>query len=214
MYGQVHQEQIAAGETTENIAEIPVVQEQVVVQEIPEVVDAVPPVQEFTEPGYNQVHHDMIVTVEMTQNIIENSTVQEQVIVPEIPPVDEQIQEQIVETIDVTLQRSQFAPSTSSTSTRQFDIPSSSSTSTTNDRLDELASMLDSCREQLTLLANLNEELERLETLIKPEPPMLEPSSATSSAKRRRRTRFSPLPGIMEHAVYLAPSAWPPVRHA
>ena len=95
----------------------------------------------------------------MTQIIIENSTVQKQVIVPEIPPIDKQIQEQIVETIYVTLQRSQFAPNTSCTSTRQFDISSSSSTSTTNDRLDELASMLDSCREQLTPLANLNEEL-------------------------------------------------------
>ena len=39
VYHQVHQEQIAAGETTENIAEIPVVQEQVIVQEIPDVVD-------------------------------------------------------------------------------------------------------------------------------------------------------------------------------
>ena len=34
VYNQVHQEQIAAGETTENIAEIPVEEERVIVQEI------------------------------------------------------------------------------------------------------------------------------------------------------------------------------------
>ena len=37
VYNQADQEQIAAGETNENIAEIPVVQKQVIVQEIPEV---------------------------------------------------------------------------------------------------------------------------------------------------------------------------------
>ena len=37
VYNQVHQEQIPAGETTENIAEIPCVQEQVIIQEIPQV---------------------------------------------------------------------------------------------------------------------------------------------------------------------------------
>ena len=46
---------------------------------------------------------------------------------------------------------------------------------------------------------------------------MVEPSLATSSgltsAKRRRRTRYTPLPGIMEHAVYVAPSDWPQIRH-
>ena len=40
-------------ETTENIAEIPVVQEQVIVQEILDVVVPLPPVEEFTEPVYN-----------------------------------------------------------------------------------------------------------------------------------------------------------------
>ena len=35
-----------------------------------------------------------------------------------------------------------------------------------------------------------------------------------ASAKRRRRTRYTPLPGIMENAVCLAPSAWPPTRRA
>ena len=56
VYDQVHQEQFAAGEMTENIVEIPVVQEQVIVQAIPEVVVSLPPVEEFTGPGFNQVH--------------------------------------------------------------------------------------------------------------------------------------------------------------
>ena len=46
MYNQLHQEQIAAGETTQNIVEIPqVVQEQVIVQEIPQapqIIDSFP----------------------------------------------------------------------------------------------------------------------------------------------------------------------------
>ena len=56
-------DQCAAGEMTENIVEIPVVQEQVTVQAIPEVVDSLPPVGEFTEPGFNQVHHEQIVAI-------------------------------------------------------------------------------------------------------------------------------------------------------
>ena len=39
MYNQVHQEQIVAGEMTQNIVENPAVQEQVIVQEIPPVVE-------------------------------------------------------------------------------------------------------------------------------------------------------------------------------
>ena len=39
-------------------------------------------------------------------------------------------------------------------------------------------------------------------------------SANRTSAKRRRRTRYTPLPGILENAVYQAPSAWPPVRRA
>ena len=58
VYDHVHQEQIFAGETTENIVEIPVVQEQVIAQALPEVVDSLPPVEDFTEPGFNQVHHE------------------------------------------------------------------------------------------------------------------------------------------------------------
>ena len=50
-----------------------------------------------------------------------------------------------------------------------------------------------------------------------PEPPMVEPPVVVpdrTSAKRRRRIRYTLLPGVMENAVYLAPSAWPLVRHA
>ena len=150
---------------------------------------------------------------------------QEQVIVLDTSPIVERIQEGIVEIIDVTPQVSQMALNTSSTPT------SSSSTSTGTDcRLDEFERMLDSCIELLTPVTaqidSIEKETEKTAMLTKrmmetplPEPPLLEPplpepSSTTSSAKRRRRTRFSPLPGIMEHAVYLAPSAWPPTRHA
>ena len=58
VYDHVHQEQFAAGDITENLVEIPVVQEQVIVQAIPQVVDSLPPVEEFTGPGFNQVHHE------------------------------------------------------------------------------------------------------------------------------------------------------------
>ena len=33
-------------------------------------------------------------------------------------------------------------------------------------------------------------------------------------SKRRRRTQFAPLPGALQDTVFLAPDAWPPVRHA
>ena len=85
--------------------------------------------------------------------------------------------------------------------------------------------MLESCLEQLTPLAAKDEVTERIEVLTKrmmetplPAPPLVEPplveSADRTSAKRRRRTRYTPLPGIMEHAVYQAPSAWTPVRRA
>ena len=203
VYNQVHQEQIAAGETTENIAEIPVVQEQVIVQEIPDVVNSLPPVEELTEPVFNQVHHEQIVAGEMMQNTIGNSAVQEQAIIQEIPPDVEQMQEQIVETID-------NEPSSTSTS--------SSSTSTIRD---VIAVMLNSFH-------NMEKEVERAAMLTKrmmetplPQPPMVEPplpeppvvEPDRTLAKRRRRRRYTPLPRIMENAVYLAPNAWPPIRH-
>ena len=164
VYNQVYQEQIDAGETTENIAEIPAVQK------------TGDRSRQFRASGFSSGHTNKLWTSLLMRSVIRRTI------------------------------------KASSTSTTQIDIPNSSSTSTTTDRLDELASMLDSC---LTPLASLNEELEGLERLTKPEPPMLVvSSSATSSAKRRRRTRFSAVPGIMDHTVYLAPSVWPPIRHA
>ena len=50
IYNQAHHNLITAGETTENIAEIPVEEEQVIVQEIPDVVGPLPPVEESTDP--------------------------------------------------------------------------------------------------------------------------------------------------------------------
>ena len=48
MCNPVYQEQFSAGDTTENIANFPVVQEQVLVQAIPRLVGSLPPVDEFT----------------------------------------------------------------------------------------------------------------------------------------------------------------------
>ena len=48
VFDQVLQVQFAADETTENIANFPVVQEQVLVQAIPRLVGSPPPVDEFT----------------------------------------------------------------------------------------------------------------------------------------------------------------------
>ena len=87
MYNQIHGEQIAAGETTENIAGIPVVQEQVIDQAIPEVVDSLPPLKEFAGPVCNQIHQEQIAAVETTENIAEIPVGEEQVIVQEIPEV-------------------------------------------------------------------------------------------------------------------------------
>ena len=110
------------------------------------------------------------------------------------------------------------------------EIPSSSSASTSSDRrLDEFANMLDSCIELLTpvtaQIESTEKETERAAMLTKrmmetplPEPPMMmEPTlmeSERASSKRRRRTRYTPLPRIMENEVYLAPSTWPPARRA
>ena len=152
---------------------------------------------------YNQVHQEQIVAGEMTQNTTEHPAVQEQVIVPEIPPIVERIQEQIIYTIDVLPLGSQIA---------SVRAPR---------RSVNLISPARAPRRPATtvLVHSLNEELERIETITKrllepplPTPPMVEPDH--TSAKRRRRTRYTPLPEILENAVYLAPSAWPPLRHA
>merc|ERR1719434_151645 len=93
-----------------------------------------------------------------------------------------------------------------------------SSTWTSSDcRLDEFTNMLDSCIALLTPMTaqieNIEKETERVVMLTKrmlepplPEPPMMEPpmmmeptlvESERGSSKRRRRTRYTPLPGIM-----------------
>ena len=105
------------------------------------------------------------------------------------------------------------------TTQNTVEILSSSSTSTSNDRrLDEFANMLDSCIELLTpvtaQMVSIEKETERAAVLTKrmlepplPEAPMMmEPTlmeSERASSKRRRRTRYTPLPGIMENAENL-----------
>ena len=88
--------------------------------------------------------------------------------------------------------------------------------------------MLDSCIVLLTPVTaqihSIDKATERAAMLTKwmletpsLEPPKVEPpvvESDRTSAKRRRRARYTPLPGIMENAVYLAQSAWPPTRRA
>ena len=80
VYDQVHQEQIAASEMPENIADIPVVYEQVIVQEIPDVIVPLPPADEFSAPVYDQVHQEQIAASEMTVDFAEIAVVHEQVI--------------------------------------------------------------------------------------------------------------------------------------
>ena len=100
------------------------------------------------------------------------------------------------------------------TTLNTIEIPLSRTTSTSSDRLDELANMLDSCIEQLSPLAaqteSIEKETERMAMLTRRmmEPPMMESEGA--SAKRRRRTRYTLLLGIMENAVYLAPNSVAP----
>ena len=87
VFHQVHQEQLAGSDTTENIAHFPVVQEQVIVHATPRVVDSLPPFAEFTVPAYSPVHQEQFPAGETTENIAEIPVVQEQVIVQAIPRV-------------------------------------------------------------------------------------------------------------------------------
>ena len=84
---QVHRERFAAGETAENLVDIPVVHEQVIVQAIPVVVGSLPPAEKFTGPVFNQVHQEQLSTSEMTEKSAEFPVVHEQVIVQDIPEV-------------------------------------------------------------------------------------------------------------------------------
>ena len=96
VFYQVHQEQSAAGEMTENLVENPVVQEQVIVQAIHHVFGSLPPCEVFAAPVFDQVHQVQFAAGETTENIAEFPVVPEQVIVQAIPrvasslpPVDE-----------------------------------------------------------------------------------------------------------------------------
>ena len=89
VFHQVHQELLAGGDTTENIANFPVVQKQ-------GVVGSLPPAVEFTEPVYTVFHQKQYSAGETTENIANFPVVQEQVLVQAFPrlvgsspPVDE-----------------------------------------------------------------------------------------------------------------------------
>ena len=87
VFYQVHQEQSAAGEMTENTMDSPVVQEQVIVQAIPRVVGSLPPGEVFAAPVYHQVHHEQFAAGETTEKSAEFPVVQELVIVQASPRV-------------------------------------------------------------------------------------------------------------------------------
>jgi len=214
VYNQVHQEQIIA-----------TAQAQVINQETPQV-----PFVEWTQ-------EQLVVIIEVrAQERVEQHTAKQIVHVP-----ISQIQEQSAVTGFVNPQFLNIAVETlqvvgSFPLSEEFAAPTevttlnTSSTSTSSDlRLDEFANMFDSCIELLTPLTaqieNIERETERVAMLTKrmmepplPEPPMMtEPTlleSERASSKRCRRTRYTPLPGIMENAVFLAPSAWHPTRRA
>ena len=146
----------------------------------------------------NHVHHEQIVAGEMTQDIIPITAVQEQVIFQELLPVVEQTQE----TIDVTPQRSQFAPNTSSTSTSQHDFTSSSSTSTISDAVAIMLKSLTSTEEvERAAIWSLQWRSLRCRGL---------PWWSLTVLRRNAVVGL----GSLRCRVYLAPSAWPPIRHA
>ena len=89
VFPQVHQEQLAGGDTTENMVNFPVVQEQ-------GVVGSLPPAEEFTSPMYNPVHQEQFSAGDTAENFAIFPVVQEHVLVQAIPrlvgsslPVDE-----------------------------------------------------------------------------------------------------------------------------
>ena len=84
---QVHRERFAAGETVENLVDIPVVQEQVIVQAFPRVVGSHPPVAESAGPVYDPVYLEQFSAGETTENTAKIPVVQEQVIVQATPRV-------------------------------------------------------------------------------------------------------------------------------
>ena len=92
VYNHIHQEQIVAGETNQNILEKPAVQEKVIVQEIlqvsiveriqkqivssaPHAFGSFPPSEKCDLHMYNQIQQEQIVAGEMTQHRVENQAV-------------------------------------------------------------------------------------------------------------------------------------------
>ena len=159
VYNRIHQEQIGAGMTTQHRIENPAVQDQVIVQEIPEVVDRIQerildlievlPHERVQQHTASQIVHMPVPQIQKLSAVpdLMNPQISTTSLVASQVQVAERIQEQIVETVDVTPQASQMVLNTSSTSTSSSapvcnQIPSSSSTSTSNDRLGALASML------------------------------------------------------------------------
>ena len=194
-----HQEQIVAGETTQSIEKFHPVQEQVKI-------------------------HTKNPEVQIPERIQQQTVLQrieEQVgVVPALPIVDDTVEIQVTERIHEQIGPGRIEEQLIAEETTQnpMEILSTSS--------DRGLNMLDSCIELLFPMTaqkeSIKKETERAAMLTKrmmetpwPEPPMVELPMAESdqaSAKRRRRTRYTWLLGIMENAVYLSPSAWPPTR--
>ena len=85
VYNHIYQGLFSAGETTENIAEFPVVPEQVIVQAIPRVAGTLPPVDQFTPPVYNPVHQEQFSASDTSENFANIPVVQEQLLVQATP---------------------------------------------------------------------------------------------------------------------------------
>ena len=160
MYNQVRQEQLVATVQLHVIFQIPQVQVVERIQEqIVESIEVLPHerVQQFT-----------------AEQIVHMPAPQTQSAVTDL--VNPPISITAVEVID------SFAVSEEVATLTDMTTLNTSSTSTSRNRLDVLASMLDSCLEQLTPLAATGEETERIEMLTKrmletplPVPPLVEP---------------------------------------
>ena len=67
-------------------------------------------------------------------------------------------------------------------------------------------------RLQLTSNGDINEKLTSIINMFDSYRNISQSSSVTLS-ERRRRTQFAPLLGALQDTVFLAPDAWPRVRH-
>ena len=142
VYNQVHQEQIVAGEMTQNIVENPAVQEWVIVQEIP--------------PVFERIQERNVEPIEVRSHERVQKFTAEQIMHMPVPQTQEQsavtdlVNPPISITADEVVDSSEeVAINTSSTSTSSSAHVFNREETTSRDRLDALASMLDSCLEQL-----------------------------------------------------------------